>query len=99
MTGYGGTTVRHEIVAIGPHHHGKSKLPNVEEHRLMYLQELLLQRGESSVERYIVASSQLEERTRRCYAEEISLGNDEFVEMMCLDGCFLTDTFKEILPA
>ena len=59
-----------EIVAIGPHHHAKSKLPKMEKHKLWYLQQLLLQRGESSVERYIVASAQLEERTRRCYAEE-----------------------------
>ena len=87
-----------EIVAIGPYHHAKSKLPKMEKHKLWYLHQLLLQRGESSVERYIVASSQLEERTRKCYAEEISPSNDEFVEMMCLDGCFLIDTFNEILP-
>ncbi|CDO99352.1 unnamed protein product [Coffea canephora] len=84
-----------EIVAIGPYHHGKSKLQNMEEHKLRYLQGLLHRRGETSVERYIEALLPLEGRARRCYAEEISLSKDDFVEMMCLDGCFLIETLRK----
>ncbi|KAK9101933.1 hypothetical protein Sjap_019187 [Stephania japonica] len=35
----------------------------------------------------------IEKQARECYAEEIELSSDEFVEMMMLDGCFLIEFF------
>ncbi|CAK9172963.1 unnamed protein product [Ilex paraguariensis] len=78
-----------EVIAIGPYHHGKPNLQAMEEHKLRYLLELLIQAQESSVERYYMAMRALKDRALKCYAEPISLTDDEFVEMMLLDGCFL----------
>ncbi|KAB8726144.1 hypothetical protein FH972_026417 [Carpinus fangiana] len=84
-----------ELLAIGPYHRGKDDLKQMEDHKLLYLQQLLQRKNESSVERYIKAMRELEERARRCYAEPISLSTNEFVEMMLLDGCFLIELFRK----
>ena len=37
----------------------------------------------------------LGERARKCYAESVSLEQDQFVEMMLLDACFMTELFRK----
>ncbi|KAL7219963.1 hypothetical protein ACSBR2_012929 [Camellia fascicularis] len=81
------------IVAIGPYHRGKAKLQQMEEHKLWYLQQLLNREKNKSVNDYIMAIKELEERARNCYAETIRLESDEFVEMMLLDGVFIIELF------
>jgi hypothetical protein len=68
----------------------------MEDHKLLYLQQLLQRRNESSVERYIKAMRELEGRGQRCSAKPISLTRDEFVEMMLLDGCFIIELFRKL---
>ncbi|CAK9167007.1 unnamed protein product, partial [Ilex paraguariensis] len=80
-----------EIIVIGPYHHGKPNLQAMKEHKLRYLQEFLTQAQESSVERYYMATRDLKDRARKCYLEPISLSDNEFVEMMLFDGCFLLE--------
>ncbi|KAM7465778.1 hypothetical protein LguiB_013340 [Lonicera macranthoides] len=82
------------IIAIGPYHHGKANLKMMEEHKLRYL-KLYLQRKDDNVQRYIVAMQALEEETRRCYAEPVSLDSNGFVEMMLLDGCFIVELLRK----
>ncbi|XP_059446783.1 UPF0481 protein At3g47200-like [Corylus avellana] len=84
-----------KLLAIGPYHHGKDELKQREYHKLLYLQQLLRRRNESSVERYIKAMRELEGKARRFYEEPISLTTDEFVEMMLLDGCFIIELFRK----
>ncbi|XP_028112993.1 UPF0481 protein At3g47200-like [Camellia sinensis] len=84
-----------EIIAIGPYHHGKDNLQWMEEHKLRYLQLLLKRRNETSVDRYIVAMRDLQERAFRCYANSVWLNKDEFVKMMLLDSCFLVELFRK----
>jgi hypothetical protein len=86
-----------ELLAIGPYHRGKDDLKQMEDHKLLYLQQLLQRRNEDNVERYIKAMRELEESARRCYAEPISLTIDEFVEMMLLDGCFIIELFRRFI--
>ncbi|KAI7979358.1 UPF0481 protein [Camellia lanceoleosa] len=87
------------IVAIGPYHRGKAKLQRMEEYKLWYLQQLLNREKNKSVNEYIMAIKELEERARNCYAETIPLESDEFVEMMLLDGVFIIELFcKSIVP-
>ncbi|GMP55586.1 hypothetical protein CsSME_00020356 [Camellia sinensis var. sinensis] len=50
-------------------------------------------RNETSVDRYIVAMRDLQERALRCYANSVWLNKDEFVKMMLLDSCFLVELF------
>ncbi|CAI9774651.1 unnamed protein product [Fraxinus pennsylvanica] len=80
-----------EIIAIGPFHRRKPNLQNMEQHKARYLQLFLQRRKESSVERYVTTIRHLEDRARKCYAEDIKLKEDEFVEMLILDGCFIIE--------
>ncbi|CAA2998390.1 Hypothetical predicted protein [Olea europaea subsp. europaea] len=80
-----------EIIAIGPFHSDKKNLQNMEQHKVWYLKLLLERRKESSVERYVATIRQLEEKARKCYAEDIQLDKDKFVQMLILDGCFIIE--------
>ncbi|XP_027165232.1 UPF0481 protein At3g47200-like [Coffea eugenioides] len=83
-----------QVVSIGPYHHGKPKLKQMEKNKLIYFKELLRRRGESA-EKYIIALANLQDQARRCYAEEINLSNDDFVDMLCLDGCFVIEFLRK----
>lgn len=78
------------IIAIGPFHHGKGNLLMMEEHKLRYLSHHLGGNTEK-LNTYVLALRILEEEARRCYAEPPSLNEDEWVEMMLLDGCFIIE--------
>ncbi|KAL3504633.1 hypothetical protein ACH5RR_034474 [Cinchona calisaya] len=84
-----------QVLSIGPYHRGKSNLKKLENHKLGYLQELLDRKKEKSLDEYINALKELKDRARKCYAEEIRLSGDEFVEMMCLDGCFIIQFLRK----
>ncbi|KAI3469636.1 hypothetical protein Pfo_026299 [Paulownia fortunei] len=83
-----------EIVAIGPYHHEKSHLQNMEKHKYRYLKRLLERKNEASPERYVAAVAGMEERARKCYAEHIDLNKNDFVKLMVLDGCFLIELLR-----
>ncbi|CAK9172973.1 unnamed protein product [Ilex paraguariensis] len=85
-----------EILAIGPYHHGKANLEMMENHKLRYLQMYLARTNESSVDRYVNAMQDLEEKTRKCYVESIELEKDAFVRMTLLDGCFIIEFFYKL---
>ncbi|KAL7219684.1 hypothetical protein ACSBR2_012697 [Camellia fascicularis] len=80
-----------QVVAIGPYHHGKDNLQPMEEHKLCYLQQLHNRRNEGTVEGYIEAMREFEQKARKFYAEPISLDSNAFVEMMLLDSCFIIE--------
>ncbi|KAK9180376.1 hypothetical protein WN944_026567 [Citrus x changshan-huyou] len=67
----------------------------MEEHKMCYLKVLLWRRGECNVTRYVTAMRTFGERARKCYAESVSLEQDQFVEMMLLDACFMTELFRK----
>ncbi|KAI7981426.1 UPF0481 protein [Camellia lanceoleosa] len=67
----------------------------MEKHKLRYLQLLLKRKNESSAEKYISAIISLEQQARGCYAEPISLGPNEMIEMMVLDGCFIIELMRK----
>ncbi|KAI8012102.1 UPF0481 protein [Camellia lanceoleosa] len=82
------------MVAISPYHRGKAKLKQMEERKLWYLEQLLNREKNKSVNEYIMAIKELEERARNCYAETMRLESDEFVEMMLLDSFFKIELFR-----
>ncbi|KAL2530017.1 Plant protein of unknown function [Forsythia ovata] len=84
-----------KIIAIGPFHRGKHHLQNMEQHKIRYLKLVLQRKNESSVERYVTAMRHLEDRARKCYAEDIQLDKDEFVKMLLLDGCFIIEFLRK----
>ncbi|KAG6667587.1 hypothetical protein CIPAW_01G111200 [Carya illinoinensis] len=82
------------LLAIGPYHHSKVGQGFMEGHKLCHLRQML-ERTEGSIETYIIALRELEERARNCYVECISQTSDQFVEMMLLDGCFIIELFRK----
>ncbi|WCJ36959.1 hypothetical protein M5689_018125 [Euphorbia peplus] len=81
-----------ELVSIGPFHHGKHELRQMEEHKRRYLVDFL-QRCEISMEEYIEHIQKLEVPLRNSYAEITDHSRDEFLEIMAVDGAFLLEYF------
>ncbi|KAL0332520.1 UNVERIFIED_CONTAM: hypothetical protein Scaly_2153500 [Sesamum calycinum] len=71
-----------EILAIGPYHHGISRLQNMEQLKYSYLKRFLKRKNEQSVERYVTAMAAMEKRARKCYADPLDLDGNAFVTMM-----------------
>ncbi|KAG9151887.1 hypothetical protein Leryth_002162 [Lithospermum erythrorhizon] len=66
----------------------------MEEHKLCYLR-LVLQQNNENLAKYVSAMRLLEEEARKCYAEPVELGSDEFVEMLILDSCFVVELMRK----
>ncbi|XP_072968015.1 UPF0481 protein At3g47200-like [Typha angustifolia] len=82
--------------AIGPHHHGKEHLQAMEKRKWWYLRDLLSRSTTTSnanLGGLLGKMKTMEEEARRCYGENITLGSDEFVEMMVLDACLIIELF------
>ncbi|KAK4393653.1 hypothetical protein Sango_1836100 [Sesamum angolense] len=73
-----------EILAIGPYHHGISRLQNMEQLKYSYLKQFLKRKNEQSVERYVTAMAAMEKRARKCYADPLDLDGNAFVTMMTI---------------
>ncbi|KAL3609154.1 hypothetical protein D5086_000174 [Populus alba] len=89
-----------QLVSIGPLHHGKEELKEMEEHKKIYLQEFL-KLSELSVKECIAAIAERETRLRNCYADNFeNMSTEDFVKMMLLDSSFIIMVFlKEFSPA
>ncbi|XP_061979594.1 UPF0481 protein At3g47200-like [Populus nigra] len=78
-----------QVVSIGPLHHGKTELQEMEEHKKMYLQDFL-KFSEVSLEDLIAFVAEKETTLRNCYAETFEkLSSEQFVKMMLLDCSFV----------
>jgi hypothetical protein len=86
------------LVSIGPFHHGKKNLQEMEKIKLWYL-HCLLNRAptrETTLECFIEAIKSIEQECRACYAGEIDHHVEKkFVEMMVVDGCFIVEFFRK----
>ncbi|CAH9059530.1 unnamed protein product [Cuscuta europaea] len=86
-------------VSIGPYHHGKRHLKMMQEHKWRFLERVVKRTREKKgvgLEEYIKVVRGLEEEARECYSEAITTlkGDDKFVEMLVLDGCFVVEFFR-----
>ncbi|KAJ4961439.1 hypothetical protein NE237_021349 [Protea cynaroides] len=80
-----------QLVSIGPFHRGKASLQPKEKHKWRLLRHLLDRTGHT-VELYLEAMADLEEKTRSCYSVSLDhIESREFVEMMLLDACFIIE--------
>ncbi|KAI6704803.1 hypothetical protein NL676_007765 [Syzygium grande] len=86
------------IVSIGPYHRGDQHLKEMEELKLKFFHRVFKskQKHEVEVERVISAMEELEPKARSCYADDVKLSRDEFVEMMIIDGCFVLRLMREV---
>ncbi|KAH7520232.1 putative UPF0481 protein At3g02645 [Ziziphus jujuba] len=82
-----------QIVSLGPYHHGKRRLRQMDRHKWRSLHRIL-KRTNTDIELYLESVKELEEKARACYEGPIPLSSNEFVEMMVLDGCFVLELFR-----
>ncbi|CAH9123616.1 unnamed protein product [Cuscuta epithymum] len=85
------------IVSIGPYHHGKPHLKTIQEHKWRFLARVIKRTTEAKgvgLKQYIEAVKGLEAEARLSYSEDITLKDNEFVEMLVLDGCFVVEMFR-----
>ncbi|XP_010432794.1 PREDICTED: UPF0481 protein At3g47200-like [Camelina sativa] len=78
------------LVSFGPLHRGKEELQAMEEHKYRYLQSFIL-RTDCTLEELVRVVRTWEQKARSCYAEDVKLNSDEFVEMLVVDGSFLVE--------
>ncbi|KAG5227631.1 UPF0481 protein [Salix suchowensis] len=82
-----------QTVSIGPIHHGKEELKEMEVHKKLYLQEFL-KLGKVSVEKCIAAIQKKETRLRNCYTDNFEkMTTGDFVKMVLLDRSFIIMVF------
>ncbi|XP_030532087.1 UPF0481 protein At3g47200-like [Rhodamnia argentea] len=84
-----------QIVSLGPYHHGKERLRQMEQHKWRCLHRVLM-RTNHRIGFYLDSVMEVEERARTCYEGPISMSSTEFVEMMVLDGCFVIELFQGV---
>ncbi|XP_077217787.1 UPF0481 protein At3g47200-like [Tasmannia lanceolata] len=83
-----------KIISLGPYHHGKQCLQDMEDHKLRYLNAILSRNVDLSLENYLATIKKMETRARSCYSESTNhLESNEFVQMMVVDGCFIVELF------
>ncbi|GMN34542.1 hypothetical protein TIFTF001_004746 [Ficus carica] len=82
-----------QIVSLGPYHHGKRRLRQMDRHKWRSLHRML-KRTNQDIQLYLDAIKEVEDRARSCYEGPINLSSNEFVEMMVLDGCFILELFR-----
>ncbi|GKU99418.1 hypothetical protein SLEP1_g12273 [Rubroshorea leprosula] len=84
------------VVSIGPYHRGKDHLKEMEEQKVRCLYRLLHWTNEN-VEIYLSAIKDMAKEARNCYSEPLDISEEEFLEMMVLDGCFIIQFLKDNL--
>ncbi|RLN22748.1 Protein of unknown function DUF247 [Panicum miliaceum] len=88
------TAYEPRMVSIGPYYHGAAGLRAMEDHKWLYLHDLLFVRNTAVSSSLLIQEMRsLEPRARACYSERPLLGSDDFVRMLLLDGCFILEFF------
>ncbi|CAD6210925.1 unnamed protein product [Miscanthus lutarioriparius] len=88
-----------KVVSVGPYYHGRAGLGAAQQHKWRLLRDFLSRGGKKQAAAggglgaYVRAAREVEADARRCYAEGVGLGADEFAELLVLDGCFLLEFF------
>uniref|UniRef100_A0A2N9GXW5 Uncharacterized protein n=1 Tax=Fagus sylvatica TaxID=28930 RepID=A0A2N9GXW5_FAGSY len=81
-----------KLISIGPLHHGKYELCEMEMMKLRYLRGFCYRTGKCQKD----LSSFIEEnelKIRHCYAETFDISSEDFVKMVLLDSTFIIELF------
>ncbi|KAF8006987.1 hypothetical protein BT93_K1094 [Corymbia citriodora subsp. variegata] len=85
------------MVSIGPYHHGKPQFQKIQEHKRRFSIDLLNRTNQrrDKLKHFAKALKPMEENLRKCYSEALAFDSDddELIEMMVLDGCFIIELF------
>ncbi|XP_068324970.1 UPF0481 protein At3g47200-like [Pyrus communis] len=85
-----------QVVSIGPLHHGKEGLKDMEEQKKRYLR-YFLRRTKVSLEDYVKKIKDKEAELRSCYAHTIELCSDKFVRIILVDAAFVIELLLRFL--
>ncbi|KAF5938382.1 hypothetical protein HYC85_022641 [Camellia sinensis] len=77
-------------VSIGPLHHGKEGLEDMEEHKLRYFNDFM-ERSGKSLEELVKIMEEMDKGIRDCYAETINLKSENFLEIILVDAAFIVE--------
>ncbi|XP_009793821.2 UPF0481 protein At3g47200-like [Nicotiana sylvestris] len=82
------------VVALGPFHHGKSKLQPMEKYKVLLANQFAKESSKAksvSIDALYTRVKDIVPSARDCYAEDITkyYSDVEFAKMMFLDGCFI----------
>ncbi|KAJ3709181.1 hypothetical protein LUZ61_012886 [Rhynchospora tenuis] len=83
-----------KLVSIGPYYHNTEPLRTLEEHKCWGLRDFI-ETHCVNLPNCIQKIEALEAVARQCYSETLSLGRDEFVQMLILDGCFILEFIRK----
>ncbi|PQM43189.1 UPF0481 protein [Prunus yedoensis var. nudiflora] len=80
-----------QLLSIGPFHHGKPELKDMETHKKIYCENFLarFKKSEDELKQFIKTR---QENILRCYAGTIEL-NKKFEEIIVVDACFIIELF------
>ncbi|GMN41490.1 hypothetical protein TIFTF001_010697 [Ficus carica] len=84
--------------SIGPYHYGKKHLKATQKIKLKYLHDLIsgFEDPKAKLRTLIEAISEVQQEARDCYADPIDhISQDEFINILVLDGCFLIELFRK----
>ncbi|KAK9944098.1 hypothetical protein M0R45_009682 [Rubus argutus] len=89
-----------DIVSIGPFHRGGKEFQRLENVKEWYLKCFLARNTKIELDSLIASITEYETPARNCYAEPLNdLDQNDFVEMLILDGCFLIELFRKAAAA
>ena len=85
-----------KMISIGLYHKKNPQLRPMEKHKLLYLRRFLQRKEGLDVERCINELKELKEEAIKCYEDKEDLGNNnQFCQMLLLDGCFVVEFIRE----
>ncbi|TMW81001.1 hypothetical protein EJD97_012867, partial [Solanum chilense] len=85
-----------KMISIGPYHKKNPQLRPMEKYKLLYLRRFLQRKEGLDVERCINELKELKEEAIKCYEDTEDLGNNnQFCQMLLLDGCFVVEFIRE----
>jgi hypothetical protein len=84
-----------KLISIGPFHHNRKELRDMEMHKVGYFKKSLDRTGKSEEDlRKIIEDD--EKKIRLCYSEDCTLDNGNFVKVVLLDAIFIIELFLKV---
>ena len=81
-----------KLMSIGPFHHGKDELKEMEMLKVRYFKDFCYRTGKCQKDLASVIEDN-EVKIRHCYAENFDISSEDFVKMVLLDSTFIIELF------
>ncbi|GMY39304.1 upf0481 protein, partial [Fagus crenata] len=81
-----------KLISIGPFHHGKDELKEMEMLKVRYFKDFCYRTGKCQKDLASVIEDN-EVKIRHCYAENFDISSEDFVKMVLLDSAFIIELF------